>query len=40
MSLNDIQDKVAGVISLLKPKKAEKEEECEQTCNKVTPIIA
>merc|ERR1719237_1996162 len=29
------KDKVVGVISLLKPKKAEKEEECEQTCSKV-----
>merc|ERR1712055_959902 len=30
--ISGIKDKVVGVISLLKPKKAEKEEECEQTC--------
>jgi len=33
--ISGIKEKVVGVISLLKPKKAEKEEECEQTCNKV-----
>ena len=31
---NDIQEKVGGIIPLLKPKKAE-EEECEETCEQV-----
>ena len=34
MRLNYNQEKVVGIISLLKPKEA-KEEECEETCEKV-----
>ena len=34
MRLNYVQEKVAGIISLLKPKEP-KEKECEETCDKV-----
>ena len=39
MRLNYVQEKVAGIISLLKPKEP-KEKECEETCDKVGSITA